>query len=127
MPENAMTLARIEGEVQAALRTVDDPELGVNIVDLGLIQSVAVTPGQVDIVLMMTTPTCPIGRLIAETAELAVSRQLGPPWTVRVTVDRAAVWTPERADPAVRAAFAPRPSRIGRRLKAGLAQLFARA
>ncbi|WP_222184071.1 metal-sulfur cluster assembly factor [Geminicoccus harenae] len=122
-----MILGRIEGEVRAALRQVDDPELGVSIVDLGLVQSVAIAPGQIDIVLMMTTPTCPIGRLIAETAELAVRQQLGSPWTVRVAVDRAAVWTPERAAPTVRAAFAPRPSRIGRRLKAGLAQLFARA
>jgi metal-sulfur cluster biosynthetic enzyme len=75
----------------------------------------------------MTTPTCPLGRLIAETAEVAVRQRLGPPWTVRVTVDRKAAWTPERADPAVRAAFAPRPSRIGSTLKAGLAQIFARA
>ncbi len=48
-----------DSEVLEALKDVIDPELGYNIVDLGLIYGVTITDGQVDIVMTMTTPGCP--------------------------------------------------------------------
>lgn len=48
--------------VHEFLRTVIDPELGVNIVDLGLIYEIALEPeGNVKIVMTLTTPGCPLG------------------------------------------------------------------
>ncbi|MCL4351714.1 MAG: metal-sulfur cluster assembly factor [Firmicutes bacterium] len=48
-----------DSEVLEALKDVIDPELGYNIVDLGLIYGVTIANGQVDIVMTMTTPGCP--------------------------------------------------------------------
>lgn len=48
-----------DSEVLEALKDVIDPELGYNIVDLGLIYGVTIANDQVDIVMTMTTPGCP--------------------------------------------------------------------
>ena len=45
-------------DILAALKTVIDPELGINIVDLGLVYHAARTTNGIDIELTMTTPAC---------------------------------------------------------------------
>lgn len=117
----------VEGEILAALREVDDPELGVDIVALGLVVSIDVVGDEVFVVLAMTTPTCPLGGLIAETAAVAVGRRLGPAYAVRVTVDRKAAWSPEYAAPDVRAHFERRPSRLLTAVRSGLSRLMGAA
>ena len=52
--------------VRDALKDVIDPELGYNIVDLGLIYGVTIQNGQVDVVMTMTTPGCPASNYIQE-------------------------------------------------------------
>jgi metal-sulfur cluster biosynthetic enzyme len=48
-------------QVLEALKTCDDPELGVNVVDLGLIYDVRITPeGDVFVTMTLTTPGCPL-------------------------------------------------------------------
>ncbi|MFN4167955.1 MAG: metal-sulfur cluster assembly factor [Pannonibacter phragmitetus] len=94
-----------EASILAALSTVDDPELGVSIVDLGLVREIACTPGRIRITLGMTTPTCPLGGLIAETASIAVEEIAAPQTEVEVTLDRAFRWTPDLAAPHVRQRF----------------------
>jgi metal-sulfur cluster biosynthetic enzyme len=75
-----------------ALRTIPDPEFGINIVDLGLIYSVECRDGVVSVVMTLTTPNCPSGSWIYEgTKELLarlpgvnsaeVSMVFDPPWT----------------------------------------------
>ena len=66
-----------EDEIFEALRTVIDPELGVNIVDLGLVYEVQITENRLDIALTMTTPACPLGDYLLSNAE-AVLRQRFP-------------------------------------------------
>ena len=55
-----------EGTVTELLREVIDPELGINIVDLGLLRGVAVAGNTVRVVTTLTTPACPLGPYITE-------------------------------------------------------------
>jgi metal-sulfur cluster biosynthetic enzyme len=56
-----------EDNVRETLKQVDDPELGINIVDLGLVYEVHITDGkQVQVVMTLTTPFCPIGPSIKQ-------------------------------------------------------------
>ena len=95
----------MKSEILAALATVDDPELGIDIVSLGLVRRLDIGEGSVTIELMMTTPTCPLGALMVENAKAALATRLGADWTVSVTLDRAAVWSPDLAKPDVRSRF----------------------
>lgn len=50
-----------EQQVMDILKTCDDPELGVNVVDLGLIYKVTILPSQdVHVLMTLTTPGCPL-------------------------------------------------------------------
>jgi metal-sulfur cluster biosynthetic enzyme len=55
-----------------ALRTVNDPEVGMNVVDLGLVYRVAVDGADVRVELTMTSPACPLGDVIVENARGAI-------------------------------------------------------
>ena len=54
-------LALTETSVRDALKQVDDPELGINIVDLGLVYEVAIEGTEVNVLMTLTTPFCPVG------------------------------------------------------------------
>jgi metal-sulfur cluster biosynthetic enzyme len=54
-----------EAAVLEALRTVEDPEIGCNIVDLGLIYGVDIQEGKVAVQMTLTTPGCPMHESIA--------------------------------------------------------------
>ncbi len=77
--------------VWAALRSIPDPEFGVNIVDLGLIYSVECNDGDIAVTMTLTTPNCPSGGWIYEGTKEALARLPGakkvevamvfePPW-----------------------------------------------
>jgi metal-sulfur cluster biosynthetic enzyme len=79
-----------EAQVWEALRAVLDPEIGVNVVDLGLVYSVEASGNDVRVAMTMTTQACPLHAYIAEAAEAAI-RQLAPEaGTVRIDM----VWDP---------------------------------
>ena len=74
-----------ESDVRAALREVIDPELGVNIVDLGLVYAVEVADAEVRITMTMTTPACPLRDYISDLVESTIKSRLAE--IHRVTVD----------------------------------------
>jgi metal-sulfur cluster biosynthetic enzyme len=76
--------------VREALRQVDDPEAGMNIVDLGLVYVVEVAEGSVHVDMTMTTAACPMAEMILGEARSAIE-QIVPPGTV---VDIRLVWDP---------------------------------
>ncbi len=77
-------------EVWNALRQVIDPELGINIVDLGLVYSVKVQNGQVQVIMTMTTPACPLHTYLTSTAEAVIWQQVPDVQTVEIQL----AWTP---------------------------------
>lgn len=82
-----------EDVVRENLRTVVDPELGVNIVDLGLIYGIEIEDKSVTVKLTLTSPACPLGAVIQSQTHMAVKKL---PWVENVKVDL--VWSP-RWDP----------------------------
>lgn len=74
-----------EDDVRDALREVIDPEIGVNIVDLGLVYAIDVSGCAVRITMTMTTPACPLRDYLQDLVESAVASRL--PDAGRVAVD----------------------------------------
>ncbi len=84
-----------EIEVTDALKTVVDPELHVNIVDLGLVYDIQVRDSQVDVEMTLTSPACPAGPEIVYNATHAIEELDGiDKANVRLVLDPP--WTPER-------------------------------
>lgn len=86
--------------VWEVLRSIPDPEFGVNIVDLGLIYSVECRDGNIAVTMTLTTPNCPSGGWIYEGVKQALSGLTGattvdvamvfePPWTPAMLTDAA--------------------------------------
>ena len=59
--------------VREALRQVDDPEAGMNIVDLGLVYGVDVTADAVRVDMTMTTMACPMTDMITDQARSVIA------------------------------------------------------
>jgi metal-sulfur cluster biosynthetic enzyme len=88
--------------IRKCLRQVQDPELGLNIMDLGLVYDVAVDEGDVHIKMTLTSPGCPSGPDIMSDVDRVV-RLLDGVQSVDVELVWEPFWTPERIDPRVRA------------------------
>ncbi|MDQ6610821.1 MAG: iron-sulfur cluster assembly protein [Gemmatimonadota bacterium] len=89
-------------QARIALRRVKDPELNLNIVDLGLVYDVAVDGTVVRIDMSLTSPGCPSGPEIMGEAEQQL-RTLPGVTDVVVNLVWTPPWTPERIEPRVRA------------------------
>ncbi len=84
-----------EERVRAALREVIDPELGYNIVDLGLVYGVGIEGGVVDVAMTMTTPGCPAQDYLVSGVEHRLAEEAGVTG-VFVTVVWTPAWSPQR-------------------------------
>ena len=94
-----------EETVYLALKQVRDPELMVNVVDLGLIYGVAIEDAgeksNLGVVMTMTTPACPYGpQLVADVRDTL--NALDGAGEVKVEVTLSPPWTPERMTEAAR-------------------------
>lgn len=79
-----------EAEVPRALHQVIDPEVGVNIADLGLVYSTESADSCVKIVMKMTTPACPMHSYLTEQVRVVIQSQIEDV----EKVDVALVWDP---------------------------------
>lgn len=84
-----------DAEILHALKEVHDPELGINIVDLGLVYRAERTREGIVVEMTMTTPTCPIGEMMVMQAEAAVRRHFPDVATVRVHLLWDPPWSPD--------------------------------
>lgn len=89
-------------QVKLALRKVKDPELNLNIIDLGLIYEVRVDEGVVAIDMTLTSPGCPAGPQIMTDIERVLRAMPGVDDVV-LNLIWTPFWTPERIEPRVRA------------------------
>jgi metal-sulfur cluster biosynthetic enzyme len=85
-----------EQEVREALRSVEDPEAGMNIVDLGLVYAIVAQPGRVLVEMTMTSPACPVGPYLVDEAAAAIRMLAAEGTEVRVDLVWEPPWTPER-------------------------------
>ncbi|HEX8989970.1 MAG TPA: metal-sulfur cluster assembly factor [Rhodocyclaceae bacterium] len=110
MTEPAASRLPDEGQLREALRNVIDPELGMNVVALGLIYRIEVTAERAVVELTMTSPACPMGDMILDDVESTLAQLLPaelpfearlvwePPWTPAMMDERAKAhfgWTPD--------------------------------
>ena len=76
--------------IRTLLKQVLDPEVGMNIVDLGLVYDVRPAAGRIEIDITMTTPSCPMGDMIVDEARGVVSAAVPLATEVQVNL----VWDP---------------------------------
>jgi metal-sulfur cluster biosynthetic enzyme len=84
-----------------ALRGVKDPELNLNIVDLGLVYTVQTREDQIDVEMTLTTPACPAGPEILRNAVAALEALEGVS-KANVKLVMSPPWTPDKMSDAAR-------------------------
>jgi metal-sulfur cluster biosynthetic enzyme len=90
-------------QIMQALRQVIDPELGINIVDLGLVYAVDIEDSRVHVRMTVTTPGCPMAFYLIRAAEAAVRDAVPDAENVEVELVWEPPWDPSRLSDAARA------------------------
>lgn len=85
-----MTAAPDIEAIRDALRKVADPEIGANIVDIGLVYRIAYENGKLWVDMTMTSPACPMGGMIVDDAYAELARILPNEVEMEIQV----VWEP---------------------------------
>jgi len=89
--------------IRKALRGVKDPELNLNIIDIGLVYDVAIDEaGHVQVKMTLTSPGCPAGPEIVGDVKRTIEDLEGVTGA-EVEIVWEPYWTPERMDPRIRA------------------------
>ena len=89
-------------EILDALRGVVDPEMGINIVDLGLVYETGARDGDVRVVMTMTTAACPLGESMVDEAEAVIRRRVRGVKSVSVQLVWEPAWQPSMMSAAAR-------------------------
>lgn len=79
-----------EAEILQALKTVIDPELGLNIVELGMVNTAVWRDDNIDVAITPTSPSCPLPQLLVDDAERALRERFPDADAVRIEI----VWDP---------------------------------
>lgn len=93
-----------EKDVRNALKGVKDPELGLDLVVLGLVYDIEIDAGDVRVTISLTSPMCPVAGQIVDSAKEAIEA-VGGVETAEVELTFDPPWTPERMSPLVRASL----------------------
>jgi len=98
-------MAVTEKEIRSALKTVKDPELGLDLVVLGLVYDIEIRDEKnAHVIMSLTSPLCPVAGQIVEDAKTAVLGVDGVEEAdVELTFDPP--WTPERISPLIRSSL----------------------
>jgi metal-sulfur cluster biosynthetic enzyme len=88
-----------DADVLAALKDVIDPELGIAIVELGLIYRAARTATGIEVDLTMTSRSCPLADLLRQQAQEALQARFPESPAIRVELVWSPPWSPDRLSP----------------------------
>lgn len=80
-----------EEGVREALRSVIDPEIGMNVIELGLVRMIEIEPDSAHVVMIMTTPFCPYAPQLLEQTRRTAQDYLGTPTTIEMGME---MWDP---------------------------------
>ncbi|SDB92398.1 metal-sulfur cluster assembly factor [Paraburkholderia lycopersici] len=83
-----------EREIREALRSVIDPEVGVNIVDLGLVYGIARRADGLKIDITMTSPACPMSQMVIDEVRAVAEEMVSDDTTVEVELVWDPAWAP---------------------------------
>jgi FeS assembly SUF system protein len=90
----------LEDKLVAELKTIYDPEIPVNIYDLGLIYNLKEADGKLEVTMTLTAPGCPVAdsiiaeikqkmELVDEISEATIDLVFDPPWTMEMMTEEA--------------------------------------
>jgi metal-sulfur cluster biosynthetic enzyme len=92
-----MALDKQEG-LKEALRAVIDPEIGMNVIELGLLHDAVLEVDRAHIVMIMTTPFCPYAPQLLEQSRRTAQDFLGVPTTIEMGLE---MWDPSMMEDGV--------------------------
>jgi metal-sulfur cluster biosynthetic enzyme len=83
-------------DVLQALRGVNDPEIGINIVELGLVYRAERKPEGIKVALTLSTPSCPLSEMLVKEAREVLQTRFADAAAIHVELVWDPPWTPER-------------------------------
>lgn len=86
----------MDAELCDCLRAVNDPELGINIVDLGLVYCTRRSDTAIAVELTLTSRACPLGELVIEDVRECIAARFPNAGRVDVMLVWDPLWTPDR-------------------------------
>ena len=97
-----MTAVPDTEQIRAALRNVADPEIGANIIDIGLVYRIELNGNALLIEMTMTSPACPMGEMIVDDAYAELARILPPEIEPDIRIVWEPPWRPEMMSEKIR-------------------------
>ena len=85
-----------DDDVLKTLRAVLDPEIGINIVDLGLVYRAQRTAAGIEVALTLTTPSCPLGEMLTDQVRDVLCNAFPDVPSIEVDLVWDPPWSPER-------------------------------
>ena len=92
-------------EIMGWLKTVIDPEAGINIVDMGLIYDVRWVSNKLTLIMTMTSPACPVGDMLLEEVETCLRSHVPTETDIDVELSFNPLWDPSMMSEAARESF----------------------
>lgn len=96
------THPKLAEQVRAALREVLDPELGLSVIELGLVRQARIDDSGLEITMIMTTPFCPYGPALLEATRKKAETGSGLTTTIEMSMD---AWDPSMMEEGAGAAW----------------------
>ena len=84
-----------EPDIRAALKHVIDPEIGINIVDLGLVYRIEIEGSRVLVTMTMTSPACPLADYLKTLVTEAIQEHVPDVTTIEIAIEWEPPWDPE--------------------------------